>query len=369
VEQALAVIPAGPASLMLRLGLTTSLMLVLLAQGQLRAAAALGQRLADELPVPPPPLPGAAYLVAQLGAAAYLRDALPEAERLGQQGRQLAQATQDEAAEIYALANLAFTYQALDAPASAQECLAAARAVARRFQSAAPMGAMVAGLEALLALRRGDRAAALAWAQANPLPEPPARLTPYDWHHLAGAWVLLARADWAAARQRLEQLRQAAEAGGNGAFVLLGWIGLALAEAGAGDRQAARAACEQALRLAEPEDCRRVFLDEGEPLRQVLADWLTTAGRRPEAARLAAFAAQLTAAQPPPALEALPEPLSPREREVLGLIADGLTNAEIAERLIVGLSTVKKHINAIFGKLGVTHRAQAIARARALKLV
>jgi len=56
--------------------------------------------------------------------------------------------------------------------------------------------------------------------------------------------------------------------------------------------------------------------------------------------------------------------LTPREVEVLGLIGDGLNNAEIAGRLFVGVATVKTHINAIFAKLGVRDRAQAIALVR-----
>jgi len=66
---------------------------------------------------------------------------------------------------------------------------------------------------------------------------------------------------------------------------------------------------------------------------------------------------------------AMVEPLSKRELEVLRLIADGLSNQEIAEHLIVGKSTVKTHINRIFGKLGATSRKQAIARAQELNLL
>jgi ATP/maltotriose-dependent transcriptional regulator MalT len=65
---------------------------------------------------------------------------------------------------------------------------------------------------------------------------------------------------------------------------------------------------------------------------------------------------------------ALHEPLSERELEVLSLIAGGLQNQEIADQLVVGVSTVKKHISHIYGKLGVTTRTQALLRARELGL-
>jgi LuxR family transcriptional regulator, maltose regulon positive regulatory protein len=61
------------------------------------------------------------------------------------------------------------------------------------------------------------------------------------------------------------------------------------------------------------------------------------------------------------------EPLSPRELEVLKLVAAGFGNKEIAGKLEISPSTVKRHVNNVYGKLGVHSRTQAIARARALR--
>ena len=65
----------------------------------------------------------------------------------------------------------------------------------------------------------------------------------------------------------------------------------------------------------------------------------------------------------------LVDPLTPRELEVLQLISEGLSNQEIAEKLVIALNTVKRHTSSIYGKLGVKSRTQAIARARELGLI
>jgi LuxR family maltose regulon positive regulatory protein len=87
------------------------------------------------------------------------------------------------------------------------------------------------------------------------------------------------------------------------------------------------------------------------------------------ASLLAAWNAQPPAATPAARLQPLIEPLSERELEVLRLIADGLSNAEIASRLVVTVGTVKAHTSNLYGKLGVNTRTRAVARARALGLL
>ena len=86
---------------------------------------------------------------------------------------------------------------------------------------------------------------------------------------------------------------------------------------------------------------------------------------RGEAALDPAVQHHVLAALTEPAAAELPDGLTPREAEVLALIAEGLTNTEIAERLVVSAATVKTHVNHIFAKAGVRDRAQAVVYAYA----
>ena len=63
------------------------------------------------------------------------------------------------------------------------------------------------------------------------------------------------------------------------------------------------------------------------------------------------------------------DPLTPRELEVLGEIAAGHTNAQIAERLFISVGTTKRHVANIFVKLPATHRTEAVARGRELGIL
>ena len=148
-----------------------------------------------------------------------------------------------------------------------------------------------------------------------------------------------------------------------------------------GDSEHAILALTKCLTLAEPEGYARVFLDEGPPIARLLRSGLKRGIWG--APRLAAYASRLLAAfeqggKPEPASEPpiqvnghlpLIEPLSERELEILHLMASGMSNQEIAERLYLATGTVKAHLHNVYGKLGVQGRTQAIARARELELL
>ena len=70
-----------------------------------------------------------------------------------------------------------------------------------------------------------------------------------------------------------------------------------------------------------------------------------------------------TGMQPPPQKPRASDLLSPREQEVLALVAAGLTNKEIAERLVIGDRTAKYHLSSLLNKLGADNRTQAVAHA------
>jgi LuxR family maltose regulon positive regulatory protein len=144
----------------------------------------------------------------------------------------------------------------------------------------------------------------------------------------------------------------------------------AIAYEAQGKRDKALTSLEEALSLAEPEGFVRTFIDEGLPMARLLYE-ASSRDIAPE--YTGRLLATFPALEPAPASQKRPmemvEPLSERELEVLHLIAGGLSNQEVSQRLFITLATVKWHTSNIYGKLGVKNRTQAIAQARELGIL
>jgi LuxR family transcriptional regulator, maltose regulon positive regulatory protein len=257
-----------------------------------------------------------------------------------------------------------------------------------------------------LALRQGDLPLAAEWAATSGLQpgddlytHAPAYLT------LVRVWIAQGRDARAGqfladALHLLDRLHGAAEADRRMGDMVEILVLRALALQAQGVLPAAFTMLAGALSLAEPEGYVRIFVDEGAPMAALLAQSVALRQaqepRRAQHDPIRTYTERLLAAFPDgdketrrqgdkqiehlgdhsvslsptlPVSSSLVEPLSERELEVLRLIALGHSNQAIADRLVVAVSTVKKHVNNIYGKLDVQSRTQALLRARELHLL
>jgi LuxR family maltose regulon positive regulatory protein len=330
------------------------------ADNQLHPAAQTFQRALQLLGEQPLPV---AY-EAQLGLAriCYEWNDLEAAQQHAQQSLQLAWQSENTDRFVASEVFLARLKLAQDDVAGAEALLAQTDQAVRRhnFVQRIPE---VAAVQVLILLHQGNLAAAAHLAEQHDLP-------------ISRARVRLAQGDPSAALSALEPVRRQAEAKGwqDERLKVMVLQAVALQAHGATDQ--ALQFLGDALALAEPGGFIRLFVDEGAPM----AELLSTAAAR---GMLPAYTRKLLAAceaekqrdadESPllaaPAAQPLIEPLSERELDVLRLIAQGLSNREISERLFLALSTVKGHNRQIFGKLQVQRRTEAIARARELGLL
>jgi len=231
-----------------------------------------------------------------------------------------------------------------------------------------------AGWQARIWLAQGNLEAAVQWArECGPLPdETPAYFDGFEYIWLAR--ILIAQGRWNETTKILQRMLEAAETGGDITRAIEIMILQTLASEARGDTHQALDTLERVLNLAGPKGYCRIFVDEGPPMARLLYEALDR-GIAPD------YAGQLLAAFPidepkhfGPVESGLSdpvftEPLSEREIEILQLIAEGLTNPEIANRLFLSLHTVKTHTRNIYSKLSVHNRTEAVARAKVVGLL
>jgi len=249
----------------------------------------------------------------------------------------------------------------------------------------------VQALKAKIYLKQGRLAQALDWARVRGLSPEDEVSYLGEFEHLVLARVMMAdyqsrqgRHVFAQAMQAielLERLLKAAEAQNRTGSVIEILVAQAFAHQAQGNLPLALASLERALTLAEPEGYLRLFLDEGEPMRLMIVDFRLSMDKLKSDLkhRLINYTDRLLVAFSHPLEDAqlkirnhqstMIEPLSERELEVLRLVAQGLTNNEICQRLVLALSTVKGHNLRIFGKLQAQNRTEAVTRARELGLL
>ncbi len=223
----------------------------------------------------------------------------------------------------------------------------------------------IAAVQVLVLIQQGLLTKAQQLAQQYELP-------------LSQAQVFIAQDDPSSALSILEPFRRQMEERGWADELLKAMVLQALALYEHDDKKRAVRLLDEAFVLAEPEGFIRLFVDEGPRMAKLLSA-AAAEGIRPGYVNrlLAAFHAEQKeelisvpiSTNRPAMASAMINPLSPREHEILCLIARGLSNKQISERLYLALDTVKGHNRKIFDKLNVKNRSEAITKAHELNLL
>ena len=258
----------------------------------------------------------------------------------------------------------------------------AADVSSRALQMRLPLQLSLArAFEADLALRQGRMAQAVRWADEY---EPGPVFPPYTWYNpqLTYAKIRLAQgsASWDELETFLSRLRET-YASIHCTRALAEVLALeALLQQARGNRRAALRKLSESLRLAEPGGCVRLFLDLGPDMRELLRNLaprtpsLNFAGRILAAFAESSLGISSETLSSPSVTDSDPRrllatELTHRELEVLSLLAERLSNREIAARLDIGPATVKTHAASLYRKLNVSGRRQVVAKAEALGIL
>lgn len=350
--------------------------------GHLNAAAETSQsilQITSDRSIQAWPAAGAAYY--GLSRVYYEWNDLESAERYSRLGIESGQRGGLTGLELSSLKMLAYTLQAKHDTSGANQVLGQAAEITEKHQH--PLDtADAAAWKTRLKLWQGKKEEAIRWANTSNL-----SVEDVELHHaveeryLTLARVRIAQKQSESLVELLDRLQQSAESDERTGSLIEILVLRALTRQLERDRLGALKDLEHALNLAEKEGYVRIFIDEGEPMRWMLDEYQLELGQKVSSGienssmilmdyveRLLAVLSQ----QGHPSTQetkVLIEPLSDRELTILRLIASGRTNKEIAELLVIAVSTVKSHINHLYGKLGANRRTQAIAIAQDLGLL
>ena len=232
----------------------------------------------------------------------------------------------------------------------------------------------IAAMKARVRIKQDELAKAESWVRSQNLTVDDDLNFLHEFEHITLARLLIAQKSTGEAINLLERLRIAAEEGNRIGSLIEILALLALAFNARGDKSGALVHLRRALKLAEPEGFVQTFVDEGPPMAKLLYEALSQGISQDYVQRLLMAFPSDEPKKTEPSLSKIPkiemvEPLSEREIEVLQLIAEGLTNQEIATHLYITLNTVKGHARNIYAKLGVRSRTQAVAKGKAIGIL
>jgi len=327
--------------------------------GHLHRAEELCRRVIELGGESPPVAP--AYI--ELGALLCEWNDLESAGRHLQIGIELSQRTGNVLIQSDGYRTLAILKQACSDSSAALSALNKLDELAGGHEVSPMLRIRNAACHVQIALAQGDLLHAARWAE-QVTEEADASLL-YPRLGLSSPRLFLAQDKKSAAAKELARLYEIASKAGWGA----GMIEVrALQAVTAAKPTDALKFLEDALKMAQPERFIRTFVDKGEPMKFLLERLRAEGGELKDymLILLSAFGEEKAGgSKDKPLVEAMSE----RELEILRLMAEGLSNREIAERLVITVGTTKSHVHHILEKLGAESRMQAAAKARELGLV